>query len=432
MNPKDFTRSQSTGTDLLVEKPKVIERLSVSQLETFDPNSTWGCPSKWWFKHVAKISEPPNAAAETGSAMHRRIEIYLRANQRRWGSGVIHRAAAGDWLEALELSGKGFIDEVRGRAIGIEYHFDGQLRGAGIPFAGYIDVLLPDEVLDWKSTSDIGRYAKTERQVAESIQMTGYSKWYFNRFPARDTVRNTQVFFQTSGKRYAKKVSCQVTRDHTVNRWTAVESTVRLLSATALEVNSDKVEKDTTKCRMGRGGCPYFSICNPYKKDTFDMSLLDLFSDPAPAAQTPPTTPPAPVQNPTVAVTEAAQTAPVTLPPPAPIQASPQQPEPQAQAAQPSTPAQVPESSKKRGRPVKENVSSPDGESTVRPTTITVRHGLKINLGNYQSADLSVEVGAEIVKGSVEAAHETLSLEVQKALKAEVDRIQATQAKAAR
>lgn len=421
---------------MIIPAGKKIERLSVSQIETFDANSTWGCPSKWWFKYVAKVPEgDEDPAKQAGTDMHRRIELYMKAATRDYRSPMVRRVARGDHLQSLELSGKGYIDEVRGRAIGVEHHFDGELFAAGIPLQGYIDVLLPDEVRDWKSTSDIGRYAKTEREMADSIQMVGYAHWYFGRFPHLDTVRVTHIYFQTKGKRRSEKVSCHVDKKSTLAKWTAVEETVRVLTNTARETNSDHVPKDTTKCRMGRTGCPYLAICQPLKDVDPMNSLLDIFGASAqPAANsTPP--PPAPVQTapslsaPVQSVTVAAPTSPASVggtssPATAqgPVSAASL---PGVAAAEPSangTPTQgsgatagegtpaVVEEKPKRGRPTK-------SKEAYRIARVTLRQGLKINLGNYQSAEVSVELEAEVTDGADhEAVRHTLSEQIKKAL----------------
>lgn len=302
----DFLDAAIPGFDVdytRVAAGKVIERLSVSQIETFDASTTWGCPRKWWFKHVAKVPDgPPDVAQDTGTKMHKRIERYILANllirarpPKRPGRRTA--LARGEGLQPLELAGKGYIDEVIERCIGVEYHFDGELRACGIPLQGYIDVLLPDEVRDWKSTSDVARYGKTEREVRESVQMTGYSKWFFDRHPEAKSVRNVQVFFQTKRKRYAEKVSCLVTREEVVDRWTKIEGTVKLMTVAAQETDVRKVSACTSKCEMPPGrGCPYKSICHSTFTKDEEMGLLDQFIDLAPAANTvtpPPAPPPA-------------------------------------------------------------------------------------------------------------------------------------------
>ena len=66
----------------------------------------------------------------------------------------------------------------------------------------------------------------------------------------------------------------------------------------------------------------------------------------------------------------------------------------------------------------------------MKPTTMTIRHGVKINLGNYQSAEVVVEVGAEF-DGNLDQARADLSQRVQAALKAEAETYREAAKKAA-
>src|SRR6266567_4055626 len=52
--------------------------LSVSQIESFDPEVYGGCNRRWWFRRVAKSREEQTKPSELGEKIHSQIEHYLR------------------------------------------------------------------------------------------------------------------------------------------------------------------------------------------------------------------------------------------------------------------------------------------------------------------------------------------------------------------
>ena len=377
-----------------------LAKLSVTAVETFDPNTPFGCNRKFHFQYVQGIKPPPDSSLELGSAVHTSIENYLR-------TGV-------NGLHPVALSGKHLIDPYLEREIDIERWFDGTgqhgvpLLAEGIPFVGKIDLIArggPDghhEILDWKTSSDIARYAKTVPQLRSSTQLMTYLEWFYRQLPGfSDPLRATLVYFQTRGNR-AERVTTVVDREHVAKGWDRIECTVRNILDVARERDISKVEPDLTKCDIARG-CPFRSRCP--KVDPFgilsaapigeNMSLLDKYvkaAAPAPAPQPPPAeaAPPPPLPK---------------VEPPPPRITAPEAPAPKAEA--PAAKAEEPK--RGPGRPRRQVLATdfkplpnaplvseaPKAEVVAGTVTkVTVRHGLTVNLGNYQSARVEVELEA--------------------------------------
>jgi len=353
----------------------ILTKLSASAVDTADPNSAFGCPRKFHFQYVQKLRPPQDSSAELGEAVHKSIEHYLQ-----------HKGDTGNALHPMALAAKDIIDEYIPRRKMIEYAFGPSnnlsaplLTAHGIPFSGRIDLLLPPdsygrlpwEIVDWKTTSDIARYAKTRGEAARSTQMITYMAWLFLNDAGIDRARGAFVYMQTRGRK-AEKVAVDFDRAAVERGWTGVESMVKSCVDIAAENDVTKVEPNLNACNVARG-CPFRDRCPrsavtavqffqtlpvaPHAVPTkaHDMSLLDRFRAQAAAASTPAPASapvgPAPVGNPPAA----APSAPAA--PAAPPAATPPE-RPSAKRlligdvtpAAP-TPAPTPEEPRKAGRP---------------------------------------------------------------------------------
>src|SRR5258708_3501232 len=116
-----------------------IKRLSVSQIETFDPITPFGCNRRWWFKYVAHMPDPGSAATGLGTQVHAEIERYLKTGE--------------NCLGKIALEGKHLIDAIKPHALLVEHEMKpGELDLLGIPFAGKIDVVCDNGLVDWKTS----------------------------------------------------------------------------------------------------------------------------------------------------------------------------------------------------------------------------------------------------------------------------------------
>lgn len=416
-----------------------ITRLSVSALEGFEPElSSFACNRKWWFKEIAGVPEPTDANQQKGIDGHARIENFLKTGQM--------------CLSPMELVGLVHIDEMRGAPVVEDWLDRDVLTLEGIPFVGKIDACDPatGKLRDWKFTSNIARYAKTKGQLEKSVQANGYAEYLFRKYAHLTHIDTAFVYFQTRGKA-SEKVSCQLERGKVAEHWTTFSPLVRKMTDVAREADVSKVEPNLFACNIGKG-CPYRDRCPTAQQEPNIMGLLDQFKLPplaesketsnivaavealrdagAMPVHAPAPAPAAPVEaakRPGFQIVDACghchaaltpenssrgkhigcEKAPkpeTTTPAPAPAPVVEPKPEP-APAPVVETPAPAAdlaamnaqiEAPRRRGRPPKQPTAGEVPPITLaytpRLTKITVRHGVTLNMGNYQSAKIDVEL----------------------------------------
>lgn len=294
----------------------VIQHVSPSQIETFDPETFGGCETKWWFRKVLRVPVTQTVAQGLGTAMHSEIESYLE-------TGV-------DTLGRLARSGKRFMPRPR-EFLFVEVNA-GKLHPvhvAGIRVDQRIDVVNysgryvddngdthddPDcvEVEDWKSTSSM-QYAKNAEELRRSVQMVSYGVWVASR--ARywleqeidlKRVRLSHGVFVTRGASAARKTTTTIGLEELATKWQRVEGVVERMKGVArLKVVAD-VPRNLSACDA-YGGCPFREIC---PRPAFsDFSFLDggsngmgVFDDMFSSAPSAPAATPAEVAGKTIGV----------------------------------------------------------------------------------------------------------------------------------
>lgn len=382
-----------------------LTKLSVSSIEAFDNATPFGCQTRWHFEYVQNLKGPPDASLQLGTLVHTSIEEYLK-------TGV-------NGLHPVAVKGKHLIDQYVGRVVAVEQWFD-SLTILGLPFRGKIDLIAgsPREIVDWKTSSDIARYAKTAGQLKSSVQLNVYAHWYFAGAPGVDQVKASLVYFQTKGTK-SERVSADITRSEAATKFTALEPLVEaMIEAAHLPVEATTPDFD--KCGMARG-CPHRKICPHYKQHTqllpllpdnnSTMSLLDRFrtipeipkdqlpeapeawKDPAPTAPDRPSSIAAeevtvPMARP---LTEESVTTEVEIPN-LPPRRGPGRPRKTVTA-----PAPVLSDDDFKRRKLEEMLAHKASVEAQKGTItkMKIRHGLTINIGNYQSAKVEVEFEAE-------------------------------------
>lgn len=281
----------------------ILERVSVSQIASFDPTQPAGCPRRWWFRYVAGKPEPETASKSKGKDFHTSIEHYLKTGE--------------DVLSPEVRAGKHLIR--RGERQYVEVQVPDQvfrlhLDFAGVYLSGRIDLLdcgtthldgegaevSEDviEVLDWKTTSSIAAYGKSGAALLTDPQMVGYGLAVLNADKYADRVRLSHVYFQTRGQKLASKRTIVATRDHLEGehkRLTAVVNDMRDIA----QINDvSEVPKNLLAC-SAYGGCPHASYCPKTEAERLKniwrtpMSLRR--ATPAPQTQVTPAQQPAPV-----------------------------------------------------------------------------------------------------------------------------------------
>lgn len=279
-----------------------LEKVSVSQIASFDPTQPAGCPRRWWFRYVAGRPEPETKAKGKGKDFHTSIEYYLKTGEDvlspevRAGKHLIRR---GD-QQHIEVQ---VPDEV--------FHL--KLDFAGVYLSGRIDLLdcgtihldgegtevSEDviEVLDWKTTSSIAAYGKSGAALLTDPQMVGYGLAVLNADRHADRVRLSHVYFQTRGQKLAAKRTIVATRDHLEGEHRRLTAVVNDMRAIAQISDVSEVPKNLLAC-SAYGGCPHASYCPKTEAERLKniwrtpMSLRR--ATPAPQTQVTPAQQPAP------------------------------------------------------------------------------------------------------------------------------------------
>lgn len=243
----------------------ILEKVSVSQIASFDPTQPAGCPRRWWFRYVAGKPEPETASKSKGKDFHASIEHYLKTGEDvlspevRAGKHLIRR---GD-QQHIEVQ---VPDEV--------FHL--KLDFAGVYLSGRIDLLdcgtvhldgegaevSEDviEVLDWKTTSSIAAYGKAGAALLTDPQMVGYGLAVLNADRHADRVRLSHVYFQTRGQKLASKRTIVATRDHLEGEHKRLTAVVNDMRHVAEISDASEVPKNLLAC-SAYGGCPHASYC---------------------------------------------------------------------------------------------------------------------------------------------------------------------------
>jgi len=310
----------------------ILEKVSVSQIASFDPTQPAGCPRRWWFRYVAGKPEPETASKSKGKDFHTSIEHYLKT-----GEDVLSpEVRAGKHL--IRRGEKQYVEvQVPDRVFRLKLDF------AGVYLSGRIDLLdcgtvhldgegaevSEDviEVLDWKTTSSIAAYGKSGAALLTDPQMVGYGLAVLNADRHADRVRLSHVYFQTRGQKLATKRTIVATRDHLEGEHRRLTAVVSDMQRVAEISDASEVPKNLLAC-SAYGGCPHASYCPKSKvellKNIWRTPMSLRRATPAPQTQVPPAQQPAPVAP----SAQAVHTAPVqpAAPPAQAVHTAPVQP----------------------------------------------------------------------------------------------------------
>ncbi len=252
---------------------------SASGITTADPNSYGGCLRRWWYEKVGGRDTEETEAMRGGTALHAEVEDHLRT-----GTSL---------TSPLALAGRMFIPQP-GSGLFIERPIHFRTRG-GVDIFGHVDLynfrqeyldpdgaLLEDppwsfEVKDWKTTSDF-KYAKSERELAENIQLVTYAEAGFRFAPDSMSARLTHAYFLTKGRPASKLVTIRRTREEIAGRWEYAESVVRSMADVARETSAETVEGKRKACDA-YSGCPHRSVCSIYRHNALDSLYGKVVTD---------------------------------------------------------------------------------------------------------------------------------------------------------
>ncbi len=451
----------------------VLKQVSPSSINAFDASTAFGCERRWYFRYVMDKVEPQTGSTQLGTNVHKMNEIYLRDGKLLLSTEEATR---------LFQAGREYLDEIKPSVISVEASVKADL--AGVPLVGFCDVVTKTGIIDWKTSSNVGRYGKKGFELANDTQMLVYAQALL---PHLDSWKLVHGQYQTKGKLSFQLAEGLVYREALDTRFNnVIIPLVERMKSAAGEKDVEALQADRNKC----GRCPHSLYCP--KDENPIMSILSSFKKTAPVATQAPASvvpPDAPKSDPALAAkpvegftppvvtgvsptgeyitekpkarmnivdeepsaTPTAPEAPAAELAPAPAPLNPTQEEIAAMlkpaagsvvARSLDTPHVTPPPAPKRGRPAGSKnkatvpplqVSVPVGEpredaagNITVPTanftikTITISHGATINLGNFNSSRCDVSMTAE-VGADVDTAYAALDTLVKTKLLAEVE-----------
>lgn len=249
-----------------------MKHVSASQITTFRD-----CPRKWYFEKVAGLTRPGTSATDLGSAVHSVLEAYLR--------GEIASIEPSDEVHAIALSGVEHLPTPHpGLEVELSLADDMPLSDSPVPVLGFVDLIDHEnnEIIDHK-TSSSPRYTKTESELRGNVQLHLYARAYFERFPERDRVTLTHVYYGTKS-RWSKRVSVVVTREENARVWQGVKDTITQMVQASTAPNAGAVPACYDECDK-YGGCPFKGACvraASYTPKTLETKTLETKTDKEP------------------------------------------------------------------------------------------------------------------------------------------------------
>lgn len=277
--------------------PVGLRYLSPSAI-TLATDSQEGCPRKWFWQYVGGIKQPETESQRIGTALHAELEAYVLTGKRDLSAlalAGLHAVPTPPWDDVgVEVDmGSAFSDPEAAFAVaeaaalrdagdpaGAARMLEpfGILTAAGVPILGRIDLIHarctnqgaedasqaydpPNtvEVLDYKTTSDIGRYAKSALELGYTPQMLAYANWVLISEPTVERVRISHLYFQTRGAKRTRKVSTILERAVLRERWLKVEAVAAELAQVARATSEADVRANTDACNAF-GGCPHRGV----------------------------------------------------------------------------------------------------------------------------------------------------------------------------
>lgn len=266
-------------------------RISSSQDETFHR-----CKRLWWFLYCQKMPTPPKGHFDFGTILHEVCERYLLADDLGrvppWSVQKNPSIFKGqEQLQPVNLYPQGW-DETDGRKLPpveaglirrlitkaiaegvlerqadrrIEHWFAGEII-EGVDMVGIVDVLLPGEIQDHKSTKSM-RWAKTPASLKQSYQMLNYAKLLIDADPDLEEVTlRHNVYCKDPNKLEVRRVETKVSKAEVVanfERLQGVAEDMLVLAGGGLDLDDWQTIEGPSQPNAcsAFGGCPMRSIC---------------------------------------------------------------------------------------------------------------------------------------------------------------------------
>ena len=248
-------------------------KTSASAIESFDDSSPFGCQRRWFFKSVLKVPEPPSDNLTLGTNLHSAVENFLIKGAPGEMTPEVQRLFHAIKAEVIRVRDEGFL--------ALEHPID-FLMADDVRIIGRIDVLRKNGPLDWKTSSDVGKYAPTPYKLARSTQMVTYAQWQFQEFfpvhpePALPE-QVTHVYVQTKGAPVTQRIDAMMTPALLTEGVSRVINIARemksALSLPNTPEGANDLRPDRSKCRGNtKMPCPYINTC-PVEKAAMSSAL---------------------------------------------------------------------------------------------------------------------------------------------------------------
>lgn len=268
----------------------VIQALSASQAEEFDPQQTGGCPRRWYFHRIARVPVPESGRAqEDGDAGHAHFALYYRTGRhprRARMSKAVNGALDKGELPAREpgqLIESRFGGQPARDTNGERLPLDATrtLWLGGVPWDGYVDLRFcrtdpfgplaepgvpaaggTITILDHKFSSDIHAYAKSD--LLATVQMPVYALDSLRIWP--NTERVELIHHYVSRRGVDSFIRRQVvTVEQVRQRGQEIAGLVQQMQAAAAAPRSEDVPGNRASCHSW-SGCPFQSRCSVFKE----------------------------------------------------------------------------------------------------------------------------------------------------------------------
>jgi hypothetical protein len=275
------------------EAPSVIKgvltRVSPNSMSTADPDDTWGCLRKFWYRYVKGIQEPETIEMTQGVFLHDMDEEYLKT-----GKLLLGTQKYTDWFNA----GRPFLDQIKPRVVGVEQQLPKGFKIAGLPLSvnSRCDVVLdgPPGIHDHKTTKNIKKKLERIGKLSRNIQLVTYAEAFF---PDDPMVELSHGYYQTEGPvkfyPHIEKVSRGLLDSYFGGVIVPLVEKMKLAAAET-DVKKVSASRSFIKCKR----CPHQSYCPPDKENPL-MAVFDKFKKKSPdAAGAAPASTPAPVAPP--------------------------------------------------------------------------------------------------------------------------------------
>lgn len=202
------------------------------------------------------MKEPSSKSQDTGNEVHEQLQHYTSTGE--------------DVLGPIAREGKRFV-HLPGPGLLVEHEELGAVSLAGVPFYVRMDLqnsgefwldddgerqpLRVVEVVDHKTSSDIGSWGKSGRDLLKTTQMVVYGA-YALRDGTAPAVRLSHCYYGTR-RRESLKSSAEVTRGEVEDRLGAISGIVERMKVAATATTGAELEGDFSKCKR----CAHVPYC---------------------------------------------------------------------------------------------------------------------------------------------------------------------------